>query len=194
MIMTSLRLTCNVEVSLEHEMLSCLVLASSKKSPNAPVSERDIHHLSILLRRRIGILLAELIPQIPILATESLTLFLQRLDIPLLLRQLVLQFANLARVAGLGEFVGFLARGFGVAFVAFDFFFEAEGVEYHDVGAVQDEGEEEGEAAEVHVALGVEFAGLDFHAAGAFEHGGAGLTNRSVMMKVRACAWFETYF
>ena len=31
----------------------------------------------------------------------------------------------------------------------------------------EDQGEEEREAAQVHVALGVEFAGLDFHAFGA---------------------------
>ncbi len=35
---------------------------------------------------------------------------------------------------------------------------------YHHVGAVEDEGKEEGEATEVHVALGIELAGLNLHA------------------------------
>lgn len=35
---------------------------------------------------------------------------------------------------------------------------------YHHVGAVEDQRKEERKTAEVHVALGVELAGLDLHA------------------------------
>lgn len=61
--------------------------------------------------------------------------------------------------------------GLGVTFVFLDLLLETEGVEDQGVGAVEDEGKEQREATEVHVALRVEFAGLDFHALGA---GGGG--------------------
>ena len=131
--------------------------------------------LSILLGCRIRILLAELVAQISIFTTETLTLLLERLDVPILLRQLVLQLANLSGTTCLSKLVRIFARSLGVTFVALDFLFEAESVKDHDIGAVEDEGEEEGEAAKIHVALGIELAGLHFHAARAFEHGGAGL-------------------
>ena len=35
---------------------------------------------------------------------------------------------------------------------------------YHHVGTVEDQGQEERETTEVHVALGIELAGLDLHA------------------------------
>lgn len=37
------------------------------------------------------------------------------------------------------------------------------GVVYHEVGAVENKRQEQREAAEVHVALRVELAGLNFH-------------------------------
>ncbi len=131
------------------------------------------NRLSILLGCGVWVLLAVLVPQIIIFAAEALTLLLERLNVSVLLRQLVLQLSNLSSAACLSKFVRLLARSLGVTFVALDFLFETEGVEDHHVGAVEDEREEEGEAAKVHVALGVEFAGLHFHAAGAFEHSGA---------------------
>ena len=131
--------------------------------------------LSVLLGCRIRVLLAVLIAQISIFTTETLTLLLERLNIPILLRQLVLQLANLSGTTCLSELVQVFARSLGVTLVALDFLFETESVEDHDIGAVEDEGEEEGEATKIHVALGVELAGLHFHAARAFEHGGAGL-------------------
>ena len=150
----------------------------------------DKNRLSILFGCGIRVLLAVLIPQIPILAAQALTLLLERLDIPILLRQLILQLSNLSSTTCLGKFVGLLARSLGVTFIALDFLFETEGVEDHHIGAVEDEGKEEGEAAKVHVALGVEFAGLHFHAAGAFEHGGAGL---DISDAQGLNAEFETY-
>lgn len=40
---------------------------------------------------------------------------------------------------------------------------KAENIEDHDVGTVEDERQEQGEAAEIHVALRVELAGLNLH-------------------------------
>ena len=130
--------------------------------------------LSVLLGCRVRILLAVLIAQISIFATEALTLLLEGLNVPILLRQLVLQPANLSGTTCLSKLVRVFARSLGVTLVALDLLFETESVEDHDIGAVEDEGEEEGEATKIHVALGVELAGLHFHAAGAFEHGGTG--------------------
>ena len=134
-----------------------------------------VNPLSVLLGRRIRILLAVLISQISIFTLEALTLLLERLNVPILLCQLVLQLANFSGTTCLSKLVRILARSLRVTLVALDLLFETESVEDHDIGAVEDEGEEEGEAAEIHVALGVELAGLHFHAAGAFEHGGTGL-------------------
>ena len=131
--------------------------------------------LPILLGRGIRVLLAVLITQISIFAAEALTLLLERLNISILLRQLVLQLSNLSSTTCLSKLVGVLAGSLGVTFITLDFLFQTERVQDHHIGAIEDEGEEEGEAAKVHVALGVEFAGLHFHAAGAFEHSGAGL-------------------
>ena len=83
----------------------------------------------------------------------------------------------------MSKLVTLFALGLWVAFVALDGLFETEGLKDEDVGAVEDQGQEEGEAAEVHVALGVEFAGLDFHAAGAFKHGLA-VVHTSAMFNV----------
>ena len=141
-------------------------------------------------------MLAVLIPQIPIFAAEALTLLLERLNVPILLRQQVLQLANLSGTTCLGQPVRILARRFGVTFVALDLLFEAERVEDHDVGAVEDEGEEEGEATKIHVALRVEFAGLHFHAAGAFKHGRADLEISDAqgldvwLRRTFGCSWF----
>ena len=134
----------------------------------------DENRLSILFGCGIRVLLAVFIPQIPVFAAEALTLLLKCLNIPILLRQLVLQLSNLSSTTCLSQFVGLLARSLRITFVALDFLFEAEGVEDHDISAVEDERKEEGEAAEIHVALRVKFAGLHFHAAGAFEHGRTG--------------------
>ena len=114
-----------------------------------------------------------LIAQAVVLLLEAISLLLQNLNIFLLLREFLLQAANLAQTASLVELaIGGL--GLGVAVETHNLGLEAELVEDHDVGAVEDQGEEEREAAEVHVALGVELAGLHFHAGGATESFGAG--------------------
>lgn len=43
-------------------------------------------------------------------------------------------------------------------------FFRVVASTYHHVGAVEDQRKEQGEATKVHVALGVELAGLNLHA------------------------------
>lgn len=130
------------------------------------VARSQAFFLPILLRRSVRIRLTILIPHIPILPLQALTLLLHGLQILVLLRELILQPADLPRIARLVQLVGVFAAALAVALVALDFLFEAQHVEDHDVGAVEDQREEEREAAEVHVALGVEFAGLHFHAFG----------------------------
>ena len=118
--------------------------------------------LHALLRRPVADM--ELVAQPVILVTQPLALTLQRLDITVPLLQLLLESTNLAHLTRVRQLVLRLVVGGLVATQTLDFLLEAQDVEDHHVGAVEDEGEEEGEAAEVHVALGVEFAGLDFHA------------------------------
>lgn len=124
--------------------------------------------LPVLLGSGVGV--AHLVAKIVVFAAKTLTLLLECLDITVLLSQLVLQLTNLSSTTCLSEPIRFLALGFWVTFIALDLLFKTEGVENHHVGAVKDQGEEESEAAEVHVALGVKFAGLDFHPAGTFKH------------------------
>ena len=123
--------------------------------------------LPILPRCAVRVLCAELIPKIVILTTQSLTLLLERLQVPILLGQLILQLGDLTETTGLVELLRLLALGFGVTFVALDLLLKLERLEYHGVGAVEDQRKEQGEAAEVHVALGVEFTGLYLHTFGA---------------------------
>lgn len=116
----------------------------------------------ILLGRRIndGFLVAKTI----ILALEALMLLLHNLKIAVFLVQLLLETGNLARLTSISELLRFLPFEFWVATETLDLFLETELVEDHDVGAVENEGQEEGKAAEIHVALRVELAGLDLHA------------------------------
>lgn len=109
----------------------------------------------------------KLIAQATILITQALTLLLQNLNILIALAELLLQRGDFAQLTRLAELLVRLIVGGLLAAQGLDFGFQTQRVEDERVGAVQDEGEEEGEAAEVHVALGVELAGLDFHAFGA---------------------------
>lgn len=109
-----------------------------------------------------------------VLALQALGLLLQGLDVAVLGLELLLKTANLTQASGFGNTGGVLAAGLLVAFEELDAVFEAEDVKDHDVGAVEDEREEQREATEVHVALRVEFAGLDFHALGT-EGGGSAI-------------------
>ena len=98
-----------------------------------------------------------------VLAGQSLGLLLQGLKITVLGGEFFLQTTDLAKVTGLRKTSGVLAASLLVALEVFDLVLETEEVENHGVGTVEDQGQEEGETAEVHVALGVELPGLHFH-------------------------------
>jgi hypothetical protein len=121
----------------------------------------------ILLGRRIRIRLPILVAQVPVFLLQPLALLLHGLQIAILALELLLQAADLADAAGLRQLRGVLPAGALVALVLLDLLLEAQELQDVDVRAVEDQAEEEREAAEVHVALGVELAGLDFHALGA---------------------------
>lgn len=107
---------------------------------------------------------ADLVAEAVVLIAEALALLLESLDVTLTLGELFLQLGDLAELTSLAE-TGLALLALGVAASeALVLLLEAQDVEDHGVGAVEDEGEEEGEATEVHVALRVELAGLDFHA------------------------------
>ncbi|KAJ6262092.1 hypothetical protein Dda_2897 [Drechslerella dactyloides] len=103
----------------------------------------------------------DLVAQFIVRPPETLSLILQRLQIEVLLAQLLLE--------GLVVCDGLVA----VRAADLDFLFEAEDIGDEDVRAIEDQGEEEGEAAKVHVALGVKLAGLDFGAFVAEDGSGA---------------------
>lgn len=108
-----------------------------------------------LLDFTINILGSHLVAEVIVALVQLLTLLLQGLQVRLFLGQLLLQLSHLGRLALL------------VALVALkrpNLVLEMHVVEEDVVHAVQDERQEEGEAAEVHVALGVELAGLDLEA------------------------------
>jgi len=98
-----------------------------------------------------------------VLLAEPVGLLLQHIDVAIPLLQLILQTADLSDITSIGELLLRLVASKLVAVEALDLLLQTQDVQDHGVGAVEDEGEEEGEAAEVHVALGVEFAGLDLH-------------------------------
>jgi len=98
-----------------------------------------------------------------VLIAEPVGLLLQHVDVAIPLLQLILQAADFSNITSIGELLLRFVASKLVAVEALDLLLQTQDVEDHGVGAVEDEGEEEGEAAEVHVALGVEFAGLDFH-------------------------------
>lgn len=97
----------------------------------------------------------KLVAELVVALVEALALLLEGLEVEVLLGQLLLERSNLVRALA-GEVL--------VAVVGADLVLEADDVLNHDIGAVEDQGQEQGEAAEVHVALGVELAGLDFGA------------------------------
>lgn len=108
---------------------------------------------SILLR--LGILLRQGI----VLAVQTSGLLLEVLEVLVLLGQRLLKTSDLTRLPGHGELLGLFGVLVG-ALVVLDLLLKTQDLENHNVRPVEDEGEEKGEAAEVHVALGVELAGL----------------------------------
>lgn len=92
---------------------------------------------------------------------QLLALLLEVLEILLLLLQFLAQGTNLSGLACGSELSTLLGIVAGTL-VSSETVLKAHGLDDHDVSAVEDEGEEEGEAAEVHVTLRVELASLDF--------------------------------
>jgi hypothetical protein len=108
------------------------------------------------------LLAADLVAHAVVLGLHALDLLLQVLHVTILAGKLLLESTDLASTTNLLE--GFSALDAGIALEVLDLLLEAENIENHDVGAVENEGQEQGEAAEVHVALRVELAGLNLHA------------------------------
>ena len=116
--------------------------------------------LSVLLGDAVGGA-RDLVTKTVVLGGEALSLLLESLNVTVLGSELLLQTADLANAAGLVELSVLGSIGTLQLSVLK---LEAEDIEDHTVGTVEDQREEEGEAAEVHVALRVEFASLDLHA------------------------------
>ena len=97
---------------------------------------------------------------------ETLALLLEVLDVAVALPDSLLELGHLTEFASGAETrLALLALGVAAS-ETLVLLLKAQDFEDHGVGAVEDQGEEEGEAAEVHVALGVELAGLDLHTLG----------------------------
>lgn len=114
------------------------------------------------------VLVAELI----VALVQLLALLLEVLQVLVLLGQLLAEASNLTGLARGAELLALLLAA-AVAFVGSEAIFEAHDVEDQEEGSVEDEGQEQCEAAEVHVALRVEFADLDFEAFVAHDGGAA---------------------
>lgn len=130
-----------------------------------------MHPLFVLLGSAIGG--RHLITEPIVFIAKTLRLLLEGLDVLVFLFELSFQLSNLSHAPSLAEFLGALARCVRVTLEALVFFFEAQDVDNHDIGAVEDKRQEESEAAEVHVALRVEFTSLHFAALRAKNHGTA---------------------
>lgn len=117
-------------------------------------------NLSVLLGSAVRVA-SNLVTKTVVLGRETLSLLLESLNVTVLGSKLLLQAADLANALGLVE-LGVL-RSVGALQLSV-LKLETEDVKDHTVGAVEDQREEEGEATEVHVALGVELASLDLHA------------------------------
>ena len=119
--------------------------------------------LQVLLHSLVTLAGGDHITKLVVLASQALALLLEGLNIALLLCQLLLQGANLSNRSSLSEPSRVLAAGLLVTLEQLDTILKAEDLQDHDVGAVEDQGEEEGETAQVHVTLRVEFTGLHLH-------------------------------
>lgn len=117
----------------------------------------EVALLFVLLGRSILLGAAVLLSQGVVLLMEAGSLLLEGGNILLTQLNLALEARNLARIASRG-LLGVLPG----AFVLLKLLLEAEHLEDHDVGPVEDQGQEEGKAAKVHVTLRVELARLHF--------------------------------
>jgi len=125
--------------------------------------EVSMHPIGLDTLAALAVLLGGLVlvTELVVALVELLALLLQGLEVLVLLGELLLEGSKLTRLSGDGELLTLLGVLVGTL-VGLDAVLKTHDLHDHDVGAVQDEGEEEGETAEVHVALGVELASLDF--------------------------------
>jgi hypothetical protein len=130
-------------------------------------SPKQCNFLQRLLLVLIALGGGDLIAELVVLSGQALTLLLEGLNIAVLGLKLLSQSANLANGAGLCETSGVLAASLLVTLEELDTVLKTEDIENHSVSAVEDQREEQGEATQVHVALGVELAGLNLHAVSA---------------------------
>lgn len=127
------------------------------------VKESRVAPSSVLLGGVILVLSRDLVSELVVLSGQALALLLQGLDVVLTSLELLLESSDLSHITSSSQLSRILAAGPLVSLVHLNLVFKAKDIEDHGVSAVQDKGEEKGEAAEVHVALRVELAGLNFH-------------------------------
>jgi len=140
--------------------------------------------LSLLTLARSSTRASDLIAHAVVLALHALHLLLEVLHVAVFGSELFLESTNFTSTANVLERLATL--DIWVALHGLDLLLEAENIKDHDVGSVQDEGEEESEAAQVHVALRVELAGLYLHALDATEAVGTEYDKHNVSMDLLA--------
>jgi len=96
-----------------------------------------------------------------VLLLHALYLFLESLHITILGSELLLERPDFSWATSVFDRLASLNSW--IALECLELLFEAENVEDHNVSSVEDEGQEESETAEVHVALRVELASLHLH-------------------------------
>lgn len=104
------------------------------------------------------------VAQAVVFAGKSLTLLLQGLNVKVFGLNLLPKACNLSDITSLSEAGRVLAARLFVALKVLDAVLKAKDLKDHGIGTVEDERQEESEAAKVHVSLRVELASLDFHA------------------------------
>lgn len=139
---------------------------------SAILKNKPLEVLLVALLVVVTLLSRDPIAQAVVLAGQALALLLESLDIAVLGLNDFLETADLADGASLGDAGRVLATSLLVTIEETNAVLKTEGLKNHGVGAVENEGEEESESTQVHVALRVELAGLDLHAVGT-EVGGA---------------------
>lgn len=130
--------------------------------PTVIVSHAEVF-LDRLAALTIDLGLTVLLRKLIVLLVKLLALLLEGLEVHLLVSKLLLQLGNLTCITSSGKLLALLGVLVG-SLIRAELVLETHDLEDHNVGAVEDERQEEGEAAKVHVTLGVELAGLDFEA------------------------------
>lgn len=131
-----------------------------------------LHGLSALSVFAVNLSSSVLVAELAVGLVELLGLLLEVLEILVLLLELLLESSKLAGLAGDSQFLALLGV-LGGALVGLKLVLQAHDFKDHDVGAVENQGKEQCEAAEVHVALRVKLAGLDFESLGSHDSGSA---------------------